>query len=306
MAQIYSSQEALEAGILNGSACAFGVFDGVHRGHKYIINFAREAASALGAKSVVLTFDIDPDEMFRASSLKKLMSNEDRIAELARLDVDAVVVFPFSREFAAQDPDDFLETAFRGNIPSSLHVGYDFRFGKKASGKVEHLIEWGAARGMEAVGHDLAAVDGAPVTATRIRGLLAEGKIEQARRLLGHGYAVEGEVEAGRGEGRDFGFKTANLHVPDMMKVLGDGVYAAYAYVDGVRYKAAVSVGVAPTFEGAKANTEVHILDFDGDLYGKPIRVEFTHWLRPMMTFPSVDELIATVMSNIDWVRRNL
>lgn len=306
MALVYKASEALENGILNGSACAFGVFDGVHKGHRFIIDFAREAAEKTGGKSVVLTFDVDPDELFRPEALKKLMTNEDRIAELARLDVDAVVVFPFSLEFAAQDPFSFLNTAFGDNVPASLHVGFDFRFGKKASGGIGQLIEWGAARGMVAHGHELLAYKGAPVTATRIRGLLAEGKIEEANDLLGHGYAVIGRVEAGRGEGRDFGFKTANLHVPDMMKVLGDGVYAAYAFVGDTRYKAAVSVGVAPTFENAQANVEAHILDFEGDIYGQDIRVEFTNWLRPMMTFPSIDELIKTVMSNIEWVRQNL
>lgn len=306
MAQIYRAEEAFKAGVLNGSACAFGVFDGVHKGHRFIIDFARKAAEESGCNSVVLTFDIDPDELFRADSLKKLMSNADRIVELARLDVDAVVVFPFSLDFAAQDPQAFLDAAFAGNVPASLHVGFDFRFGKKASGGISQLIEWGSARGMAAYGHELLAYKGAPVTATRIRGLLAEGKIEEANDLLGRGYAVVGRVEAGRGEGRDFGFKTANLHVPDMMKVLGDGVYAAYAHVGGQRYRAAVSVGVAPTFENAQANVEVHILDFEGDIYGQDVKVEFTNWLRPMMTFPSIDELIKTVMSNIDWVRQNL
>ena len=306
MAQVYSAAEALEGRIIKGSACAFGVFDGVHEGHRYIVGFAHEDARHSGSRSVVLTFDIDPDELFRPHALKKLMSNEDRIAELAKLPVDAVVVFPFSREFAAQDPHAFLDSAFQGNVPASLHVGFDFRFGSKAAGTVSVLAEWGAGRGMEVFGHDLLILDGAPVTATRIRALLGEGRVEQARALLGHPYAVYGSVQAGRGEGRDFGFKTANIHVPDMMKVLGDGVYAAWATVDGRRYKAAVSVGVAPTFENARANTEAHILDFDGDIYGSVIKIEFTHWLRPMMTFPSIDKLIETVTSNIAWVRKNL
>ncbi|MBR5259257.1 MAG: riboflavin biosynthesis protein RibF [Eggerthellaceae bacterium] len=306
MAQIYSADEAIALGLIHGSACSFGVFDGVHEGHRFIIDFARKAAEEAGGKSIVITFSIDPDEMFRADSLKKLMSNEDRIAELAKLDVDAIVVLPFSREFAAQPPHEFLEATFGGNVPSSLHVGYDFRFGCKASGNVSILSDWGSERGMKVFGHELLVKDGAPVTSTRIRGLLGEGKIEEACELLGHPYAVYGAVEAGRGEGRDMGFKTANIHVPDMMKVLGDGVYAAYATVDGKRYKAAVSVGVAPSFEEARANTEAHILDFDGDIYGSVIKLEFTNWLRPMMKFPSLEVLIETVMGNIDWVRRNL
>ena len=307
MAEIYSSPAALEAGLLHGRVCSFGVFDGVHAGHRFIVGCAAKDARERGAKCVVVTFDIDPDEVFRPAKLKKLMTNDQRIAALAVLDVDAVVVFPFTREFAAQPPLAFLDAAFGDNVPASLHVGNDFRFGSKASGTIADMAVWGEERGMRAVGHDLLMADGAPVTATRIRGLLSAGNVEEACELLGRPYAVSGEVQAGRGEGRDFGFRTANLHVPEMYRCLGDGVYAAYVTIDGARYKAAVSNGVAPTFaDAAKANVEVHILDFEGDLYGKSITVEFTNWLRPMMEFPSVEELIETVMGNISWVRENL
>lgn len=307
MAEIFEVRDSSAAGLLRGCACSFGVFDGVHEGHRFIIGRAAEAARGADARCVVITFDIDPDEMFRADKLKKLMSNEERVAALAALDVDAVAVLPFTREFAAQPPMEFLTATFGDNVPASLHVGSDFHFGSKAAGGVADLMEWGSVRGMRAFGHELLLEDGTPVTSTRIRGLLSEGKVEEAAELLCRPYSVCGTVQPGRGEGRDFGFRTANLHVPDMFKCLGDGVYAAYAWVDGVRYKAAVSNGVAPTFaDEAKANVEAHILDFEGDLYGKTIRIEFMNWLRPMMTFPNVDELIATVTSNINWVRENL
>ncbi len=307
MAQVFSAQEANEAGLLAGSACAFGVFDGVHKGHCYVIGKAVEAARSASRKCVVLTFDVDPDEVFRSGGLSKLMSNEARINALAELDVDAVVVFPFTREFASQEPEAFLCNSFEGGVPSSLHVGRDFRFGSKASGGLPQLESWGAGKGMNVSGYDLLEEDGAPITATRIRHLLAEGKIKEANVLLGRRYSVSAVVQQGRGEGGDFGFKTANLHIPSSLHVLGEGVYAAYAFVDGARYKAAVSNGVSPTFaDEARANVECHILDFEGDLYGREITVEFAHWLRPMMTFPNIDELISTVMGNIAWVRENL
>lgn len=307
MAPIYSVHDTQAAALLEGSCCAFGVFDGVHLGHRYVIGETVQAARAQGAKAVALTFDIDPDEMFHAHRLKKLMGNEERLSALARLGLDAVIVFPFTEEFAAQEPRTFLDGAFVAGMPRAMHVGKDFRFGAKAAGDLSALEQWGTALGVDVCGYDLYHFEGAPITSTRIRLLLAEGKISQANALLGSPYAICGEVQAGRGEGGDFGFKTANLHVPDMLKALGDGVYAAYATVDGLRYKAAVSNGVAPTFaDKARANVEVHILDFDGDLYGKSIKVEFVEWLRPMRTFPSIDELIATVMGNIQWVRENL
>lgn len=307
MVEIFEVRKGSAAGLLQGCACSFGVFDGVHEGHRFIIGRAAEAARELGASCVVITFDRDPDELFHADRLKKLMSNEERLSVLASLDVDAVAVLPFTREFAAQTPSGFLAATFGDAVPASLHVGKDFRFGAKASGGIADLAAWGSSRGMRAFGHELLLEDGTPVTSTRIRKLLSEGKVEAAADLLLRPYSVSGTVQAGRGEGREFGFRTANLQVPDMFKCLGDGVYAAYAWVDGARYKAAVSCGVAPTFaDEAKANVEAHILDFEGDLYGKTIKLEFMNWLRPMMTFPNVEKLVATVTSNINWVRENL
>lgn len=309
MAAIYSVDEHFDYALFSGSCCAFGVFDGVHRGHRFIIGEAVCDARARDARAVVVTFDRDPDELFAADRLKKLMSNDARVEALCSIEgVDAVVTLPFTRAFASLEPRAFLDaTLGDGHAPASLHVGSDFRFGARAAGDAGALAKWGAEHGMGVVAHDLLTVRGMPVTSTRIRALLAQGDVVQAKALLGHAYSVREQVRPGRGEGADMGFATANVHVPDELRVLGDGVYAAYALVDGVRYKAAVSVGVSPTFaEAARANMEVHILDFAGDLYGRLIKVCFEHWLRPMKEFSSTEELIATVMGNIQWVRDNL
>ena len=293
--------------MLAGASCAFGVFDGVHAGHRFIIGEAARSAREMGTRSFVITFDVDPDEVFRPGCVKKLMTNERRIDELTRLDVDGVIVLPFSLSFAALEPDAFLASAFSSGVPACMHVGADFTFGAKAAGTVETLAVFGKKRGMKAFGHELYMMDGAPVTATRIRRLLAEGRIAEANCLLGHRYEIEGVVRAGRQEGRDMGFRTANLAVPDVIQALGDGVYAAYAHVGEDVYKAAVSVGIPPMFEDeATSNVEAHLLDFDGDLYGREVSIEFVEWLRPMMKFPSIEELIDTVMGNIAWVRSNL
>lgn len=304
---IFKTDEAYDSAFLAGASVAFGVFDGVHEGHRFIIGEAVHTAREENARSAAITFDIDPDELFAPDRLKKLMTNEARIAKLAELDVDAVVVLPFSREFAAQAPEDFLEACFGGGVPSHIHIGSDFHFGRRAAGNVESLRAWGVERGMVVHGHELLAEGGRPVSATRVRGLLAEGKVAEANELLGRPYALSGTVRPGRGEGADFGFATANLEVEPIMLAIGEGVYAAYAVVDGERYKAAVNVGVPATFADAStANIEVHILDFARDIYGRPIAVEFVEWLRSMRAFDSTDELIATVMGNIAWVRENL
>lgn len=307
MAQVYRVDESFDHTFFAGTSCAFGVFDGVHRGHRYLIECARRTAYESQGRSVALTFDIDPDEVFHPQRLKKLMTNEERIDMLASTGVDDVVVLPFTHDFAASSPQEFLDRTFGGAAPAFLHVGNDFRFGAKAAGTVADLEHWGSADGTEVQAHDLAQVDGSPITATRIRLLLEQGDIKEANRLLGRPYFMSGIVQPGRGEGAEMGFRTANLVVPDQLRAIGDGVYAAWADFNGHRFKAAVNVGVAATFaDRSTATCEVHLLDFHGDLYGKQIRVEFLHWLRPMRKFDSVDDLIATVKSNIEWVRENL
>lgn len=306
MAKVYNVDSSFDYELLSGASCAFGVFDGVHRGHQFLVGEAKRTAAENGGLAVAMTFDIDPDERFHAERLKKLMSNERRIEALAETGVDAVVVLPFTPEFSAQSPAGFLEATFKDATPYAMHVGNDFHFGARAVGSVADLEAWAKTTGTRICAHDLKSADGRPITATRVRLLLADGKCAEACELLGHSYVFEGTVQAGRGEGTDMGFATANLILPAMMQVLGEAVYAAYAYVDGVRYKAAMSVGTAPTFADATATCEVHILDFSGEIYGDTIQVEPVQFLRPMIKFASVDELIATVTSNIAWVRENL
>ncbi|MCL1797036.1 MAG: riboflavin biosynthesis protein RibF [Eggerthellaceae bacterium] len=307
MAEIRFMNYMFDNALFAGSSCAFGVFDGVHRGHQFLIGEAIKSAQASRNKSIALTFDIDPDEKFHPDRLQKLMTNEGRLDSLATSGVDAVVVLPFTDALAAYAPQEFLEKTFNGFIPESLHVGSDFRFGARARGTVKELESWGAQHEVCIYAHELEGSDGAPITSTRIRELLGDTAIEKANELLGHPYSFSGKVIPGRGDGVDFGFRTANLVIDAAIQTLGDGVYAAYALCGGVRYKAAVSVGVSPTFADAtKATCEVHILDFEGDLYGAELKLEFMHFLRPMMCFDSTEELIATVLANIEWVRTNL
>lgn len=292
---------------LSGAVVAIGVFDGVHLGHRALIESAVGEAREKGAASAVLTFDVDPDDLFGGERFVKIMSNERRVERLAEEPVDAVFVMRFTPEVAALAPDEFLERVFGAALPLSIHVGRDFRFGKGASGDVGTLEEWARRRGVGVCVLDLVSVGEESVKSTRIRGLLSEGDVAGARLLLGRPYTIAGTVEHGRGEGADMGFATANLLVPPRERVLADGVYGAYATVSGERYKAAVSVGVSPTFEDAsRANVEVHILDFEGDLYGSEVVVEFVERLRPMMRFSDVDELVSTVKGDIERVRRDL
>ncbi len=307
MAAIYRVDKSFDKSLLAGASCAFGVFDGVHTGHQYLLACACETAEGSKGKSIALTFDSDPDEMFRPDSLKKLLGNEDRLKMLSKSGVDAVVVLPFTKEFAAEPPMEFLKTTFGEHAPSYLHVGRDFHFGARAAGEVEDLQEWAHNSGTRIKAHHLVSADGLPISATRIRKLLMTGDIKQANKLLGYPYTLHESVHPGRGEGRNLGFRTANLIVPANKRVLEEGVYASYAIVDDVMYRAAVSVGISPVFEATSTATcEVHILDFNEELYNHDIKVQFIERLRPMIDFPTTEELVSTVMQNIDWVRKNL
>ena len=306
----YIADESFDRELLAGASCAFGVFDGLHLGHRYLIE-QTIASAHMGdgscKRSVILTFDIDPDELFHPHRLKKLMRNEDRLAALEQTGADAVVILPFTHDLAALEPNVFLETAFPAGAPAHLHIGENFRFGAKAAGTVDTLQSWGDRIGCRIHAHRLVSSDGAPITATRIRLLLHDCKVREAAELLGHPYSLRETVRRGRGEGTGFGFATANLQVKLHDRVLGEGVYAAWAAIGDARFKAAVSVGVSPTFEAAtNADMEAHILDFEGDLVGRDITLEFAEYLRPMIKFESTDELIATVTANIAWIRENL
>ena len=206
MAQLYKVDESFDHSLFENSSCAFGVFDGVHKGHRYLLSCAQETAKETGGQSIALTFDIDPDEIFHPDRLRKLLSNKRRLQMLCDSGVDAVVALPFTREFASLSPEAFLRETFNGHAPAHLHVGLDFHFGSRASGSVADLGEWGAVVGTHIDAHNLKSTDGAPITATRIRKLLGKHDLNEATKLLGRRFSLVEKVRPGRGEGADMGF----------------------------------------------------------------------------------------------------
>lgn len=304
---VSSSIVVAEEASFAGASCAFGVFDGVHEGHRFIIGRAVDDARARNTRSIIITFDADPSELFDPDAKDKLMTNDQRVAALSRLGADDVAVISFDRSVAALAPDAFLDTLFASGAPALMCVGEDFRFGSRASGTVADLERWGRAHGMDVEGDALLQVDGEPVTSTRIRALLACDNVKEAAKLLGHWYELTGKVISGRQAGREMGICTANLAVERARLVPSDGVYAASALVDGKRFKAAVSIGVPITFEGVTERTiEAHILDFDEDIYGKELTLAFVEHLRPMIKFDTSDALIAQINEDIKRTRQIL
>lgn len=305
MVRVSSLDENFNREVFAQSSCCFGVFDGFHRGHRYIVDAARCSGGA--GPVVAITFDIDPDEMFRKGDFVKLQTNEMRIESLAASGVDVVVVLPFTKEMAQMTPGRFVSHCFADCAPQHMHVGEDFRFGARGLGTVADLQDLLGSQGTQVHAHGLLVSEGQPVTSTRIRHLLAAGNVEQANELLGHRYMIEDVVRPGRSEGRSMGFATANFEVPRTMLAVGEGVYGGVAVLGSSRYRAAIAVGRSPVFsELTTSNVEVHLLDFDEPLYGQRMRVEFHAWIRPMIEFETVGQLSATVQDNIAWVRDNI
>lgn len=300
-----SAQEPA-GGLPVACAVSIGAFDGLHEGHRALIAHLIEDARAQGLPAVAVTFDPDPDQVLPGTPAKRLLTANDRLRALAASGVDAVAVVPFTPELAALDHEAFF-TRVLGPVLNvrAVHVGEDFRLGRGGASTVPVIAAWGAARGIAVSGHRLVRDGDLPVSATRIRRLLDQGRTLEAACELGRGYAVPGRVEHGRGQGTGMGFPTANIAVDAALQLPADGVYAGAVLAGGSAWPAAINAGLPPLFadDARSAHLEANLLGFSGDLYGQPVRVLFLERLRPMRAFPSVEALIAEVKRNIEQVR---
>jgi riboflavin kinase/FMN adenylyltransferase len=257
---------------------AVGTFDGVHLGHRRVI----------AGSDTVLTFDPHPVAVIAPQSAPKLLTTLGRKAELVAAEgVEELVVIPFDRAFAARPPEQFIDEVLTGPLGAQrVAVGENFRFGARAQGDVALLEADGR---FEVHVEPLLEVDGEVVSSSHIRGLVAGGAVEYAGRLLGAPFTMSGEVVHGDKRGRELGFPTANVIPPERYAVPGHGVYAARA--NGV--PAAVNVGVRPQFETGRGELiEAFLIDWEGDLYGHELKIEFLKRLRGERRFPSVDALV--------------
>jgi riboflavin kinase/FMN adenylyltransferase len=298
---------ALPAG-LEGSVATVGMFDGVHRGHRALLDRVAAEAAARGVPAAAVTFDRHPLAVLRPGSEPPLLTTLDRKVELlGEAGMAVVLVLQFTRELSEVGAEAFAtEVLFDGLAARAVVVGENFRFGHKAAGDPALLASLGRPRGVEVVAVPLQTHDGEVVSSTRVRAELASGDVAAVAASLGRPYAVEGVVVAGdRRGGPVLGVPTANLEVPAGIATPGDGVYAGHLtdLADPIARPAAVSVGTNPQF-GTERRVEAHVLDFDGDLYGHRVSVGFSHRLRGQATFADVDELIAQIHADIAAARR--
>ena len=286
---------------------ALGSFDGVHLGHRAVIERAVSVARERGLTAAVATFHPHPITVLRPELAPRQLSTIARRAALiAELEVDELVLIRFDHTFSLLSPDDFAESVL-AEVLGARHVvvGTNFRYGQGARGDTRALQESGERLGFTAEAAPLLEIGGSPVSSSRIRDLLAAGEVEQAAKLLGRPPWVEGAVVRGDGRGRDLGFATANLAPSPRSALPAVGIYAGFGHLPGQRRPAAISVGYNPTFSDSREQVriEAHLLDFDADVYGSPMRIELTHRLRDEQRYGSVDELIAAVNADIARVR---
>lgn len=288
-----------------------GAYDGVHVGHRAVINQVRERAQALNASSVVVTFDRHPASVVRPDMAPKLLTNtEQKLELLAETGVDATVVVSFSPEQARETPVDFVERLIVNVLRAqSVIVGSDFHFGHMRQGNVAMLREMGERFDFTCDPVVLIPrADGVdePVSSTAIRRALAGGEIDTATRMLGRPFEVRGSVVKGDQRGRTIGFPTANVEIPPGMCIPSDGVYAGmYKRPDGSEHACAINLGRRPTFyvNAAHSLLEAHLLDFSGDLYGEVAAVEFVAFLRSEKQFAGIDELKSQLAVDIEHAR---
>ena len=285
-----------------GAVVAVGNFDGVHRGHRALIEEAEHNARERGAALAVLAFEPHPQEFFRPSAESfRLTPFRVKARLLAELHVDAMFALPFDAQMAAKSAQDFvLDVLVKGLGAGCVVVGKDFQFGKGRAGNATMLAYMGQMEGFGVELFDPVTIEGAEkISSTRIREALKEGRPDEAARLLGHNWAVEARVEHGDRRGRTIGVPTANMRLVDCLNP-AFGVYAVRASVledDKVvsRHLGVASFGIRPMFRAEEPLLETWLFDFDGDLYGKHLSVELIAYLRPEMALDDLDALKAQI-----------
>ncbi len=308
-----------------------GAFDGVHLGHRRLIERVRRTADEIGALATVVTFDRHPASVVRPQSAPLLLTDLDqKLSLLEDCGAELTLVVHFDAERAAERADDFVAEVLVGCLNArAVMVGHDFHFGHNREGDVPLLQRMGAQMGFDVTGIRLVGTgaqsaqgssapsavggeplgDAPPISSTRIRLLIGEGDVMGAAALLGRWYELRGVVAHGEKRGRELGFPTANLEVSKEMQICADGVYAGwYLRPDGTRHQTAISVGRQPTFYESRPYSlvEAHLLDFQGDLYDEVGTVELVARLRGQERFGSVEALIDQMSSDVAQTRRTL
>jgi riboflavin kinase/FMN adenylyltransferase len=297
-------------GEVPASAVTIGTLDGVHLGHQALVGLTIDQAREKNMVAVAVTWDRHPSETLRPERAPLLLTSLDRKLELLEAcGLDVVLVLPFDTELSSWSPERFVQSVLVEAVRArSVLVGSDWRFGHRAAGDVPLLTQLGRGGGFEAEGVRLREVAGGPVSSSRVRPAIANGDVSLAQILLGRPFDFDGTVVRGDARGRELGIPTANLPMEARMACPPRGVYAGRARTGQTWHLAAINVGVNPTFGGDPATSvpriEAYLLDFDGDLYGQRLRVEFWARLRDETKFESSRSLVEQIERDVEVTRR--
>lgn len=281
---------------------AIGVFDGVHLGHRAVLERALADASGCDGLAVAVTFDPHPARVLRPGKTPRLLTaTQHKLRLIRELGVEHLLVIPFTREFAATPPERFVEQLFAACRPlREICVGHEWSFGRGRAGNLEMVGQMGEALGFEEVGVPAVQIDGRVVSSTLIRAAVEAGDFETARLFLGRDYTLLGTVVRGDGLGRQIGFPTANLSAHNE-QFPPNGVYSVAAKIDTRVFSGVVNIGVRPTIENASGQRvlELHIFDFDEEIYGVDVEITFHRFLRAEQRFAGLDELKAQIARDV-------
>ena len=278
---------------IDETVVALGNFDGVHKGHQQIIERTVKSAEAAGLKSAVFTFSNHTRTLLKnLPPVKNILYAEEKAKIIESMGVDYMFTIPFTQEILQMSPEAFIdEILIRKFRIREAYCGFNYSFGYKASGTPEVLMHEGLKKGFGIHVQEPYKIDDIVVSSTYIRSLIEEGDMERCAKFMGRLYEIGGEVVVGNKLGRTIGFPTSNIMIDESMVSPPNGVYITYCTYNGVKYPSVTNVGVKPTIGKYHKNVETHIFNFDKELYGKNIRVEFVKCTRPEKKFGSVEEL---------------
>ncbi|HHY46679.1 MAG TPA: bifunctional riboflavin kinase/FAD synthetase [Firmicutes bacterium] len=307
MEVVYSREAARDALAGRASAVALGMFDGIHLGHKSVLQRLMSISRRQSLLAVVMTFDRHPVSVLTGENVPSIISPQEKIRLIGEFGVDLLIFWPFDMVLANKSCEEFGKEILKETLNArAVVVGYNYTFGAGGRGTPSDLSNMGASLGFKTYVVPPTLVDGRPVASTEIRNLLASGRVREAISFLGRPFSISGRVIAGHGRGRALGFPTANLVIPPGMVQPANGVYTVEVRVGGRMLPGVTNVGFRPTFGEENKTVEVHILDSDLDLYGKEITVYFIEKIRDETKFHSPGELARQIASDVMTARNIL